>query len=81
MEQTETKRGLEFDLKETNTLPIEGVHTPFRRVSEQRGVILHSKDVTEAELAVARGMLRRRYATEQEMRDYDLAQAARVRSS
>jgi len=72
-------RELEFDLQETDLLPRDGEHT-FFFTRENRGKIYHSKEATEAELTVARGMLQRGHATDQELSDYHLSRAARDRS-
>jgi hypothetical protein len=65
-----------FDLQEKDVLPVDDMHTLFRMVGD-RGKIWHSKEVTEAELDVARGMLQRGHATAKEIKAMRQARAAR----
>ncbi len=56
--KSNTKRELEFDLRETDRLPNElGVHCLYH-IQAGRGVIVHSPDCPAADMAVARGQLK-----------------------
>jgi (p)ppGpp synthase/HD superfamily hydrolase len=55
-EQTEAKQGLEFELAVSDDLPFEGTHC-IGRVHKGRGLIVHSRDCPEAEMAALRAML------------------------
>jgi len=65
-------RDIKFEYAVSDHLPINGDHILYRG-----GSIVHSKEVTEAELAFARGALSRGYVTEQERANFDRAVAER----
>ena len=54
MEQT--KQGLEFELHVSEELPLDGTHC-VGRVQGGRGLIVHSHECPEADLAAMRSML------------------------
>ncbi len=55
MEQT--KQGLEFELHVSEELPLDGTHCVGRVQGKGRGVIVHSRECPEADLAAMRAML------------------------
>ena len=54
MEQGE--QGLEFELHVSEELPLDGTHC-VGRVTGSRGLIVHSRECPEADLAAMRAML------------------------
>jgi len=52
----QTKQGLEFDLFVSEGLPIDGTHC-VGRVQGGRGVIVHSLECPDADMAAMRAML------------------------
>jgi len=53
----QTKQGLEFDLFVSEGLPIDGTHCVGRVQGKGRGVIVHSQECPEEDLAAMRAML------------------------